>query len=577
MAESDKLTGPSKGFNFEQFLWDEQQVDLLRKNLAEFRPRNVLYCSFESRFAASGGLAAVTKNILPWLSRIEGVERAALLTPYYPHIIDRSLLDETDLSFEVEFCGKIIPARLLLYQDQRTDPPIAEYFLEAPGFFESGRNVRDPYHYDEDPHRSGKALALNAQFFCRAVPSALTALGLTRDTLLHLQEWQTALACFSVKKQILAGRLESCACAVTMHNPYDHEFPWFEIEKTIGLVCAARLRGRAGQPHGITAYQIGLSLSDVPITTVSVNFARELTQDSLQTSQFTPHLQRIFAEHKIVGVNNGAFADFSERFPLRHEHTTEEIAKIKTESRARLLQILDEYRPPERFGELTYQGGSITELPDDIPIYAASGRLDPTQKGFDILLRAIAEFAADEIKVVLTPIAIRESDLGFFRWIAERCAGNLTVFPIRLQRGYVELQTGATFGIMPSIYEPFGAAMEYMLNGTPVIARATGGLADQVEDMVNGFLYREGNTHYNDDNIRDFIARAGDVGSRDGNMWVAEMTMRLKETIRRTTEFYQLSRGPYYEMIKRGFYRVREISWEKAAERYGEIYNMAGR
>jgi len=35
---------------------------------------------------------------------------------------------------------------------------------------------------------------------------------------------------------------------------------------------------------------------------------------------------------------------------------------------------------------------------------------------------------------------------------------------------------GATFGVMPSIYEPFGSAVEYMANGTVNIGRATGDL-----------------------------------------------------------------------------------------------------
>ena len=46
----------------------------------------------------------------------------------------------------------------------------------------------------------------------------------------------------------------------------------------------------------------------------------------------------------------------------------------------------------------------------------------------------------------------------------------------------MEAQAGATFAVMPSFYEPFGAATEAYLAGTPVIARATGGLTGQVVD-----------------------------------------------------------------------------------------------
>ena len=71
------------------------------------------------------------------------------------------------------------------------------------------------------------------------------------------------------------------------------------------------------------------------------------------------------------------------------------------------------------------------------------------------------------------------------------------IYPFRMEAGYQELMAGATYVVMPSLYEPFGAATEPYLAGTPVVARATGGLTDQVTDIAanpdraTGFLYRE--------------------------------------------------------------------------------------
>lgn len=58
----------------------------------------------------------------------------------------------------------------------------------------------------------------------------------------------------------------------------------------------------------------------------------------------------------------------------------------------------------------------------------------------------------------------------------------------------VALYQGAKFVVVPSYYEPFGiVALEAMACGRPVIASRTGGLAEIVDDGVNGFLIEVGN------------------------------------------------------------------------------------
>src|SRR5205814_500364 len=82
------------------------------------------------------------------------------------------------------------------------------------------------------------------------------------------------------------------------------------------------------------------------------------------------------------------------------------------------------------------------------------------------------------------------------------------------QEGYMAALRGAAFGVMPSLYEPFGMAGDFYLNGALGIGRATGGLLQQIvplrsvpsctPDVVarserwhppsapaTGFLYRE--------------------------------------------------------------------------------------
>ncbi len=223
-------------------------------------------------------------------------------------------------------------------------------------------------------------------------------------------------------------------------------------------------------------------------------------------------------------------------------------------------------------GQLTYRNKTITRLPNRVPILVMSGRLDPLQKGFDVLLRALETFGKDEIKVVLTPMAVDVSDLDYFHELVSKRCGDLMVFPIRMERGYRELQMGSTFGIMPSIYEPFGAAIEYMVSGTVTIARQTGGLVDQIQDNVCGFLYRENNKSYTEENINAFADSGDIVQARKHNPWVCAMTDTLHKNIKKAVDIYQHHPNDYYGLIKQGLHRAASFTWQKAAESYFQVY-----
>jgi glycogen synthase len=143
-----------------------------------------------------------------------------------------------------------------------------------------------------------------------------------------------------------------------------------------------------------------------------------------------------------------------------------------------------------------------------------------------------------------------------------------------MAQGYVELQTGSTFGVMPSIYEPFGAAIEYMANGTVNIARNTGGLYDQVVDGKTGFLFREPQTSYVLANIKRFAASSGNVQIRKNNQWAVDIADALEATIRSAMKIFQQQRDKYHQMILHGFEKATEFSWEKNAAEYWQIYRM---
>ena len=139
----------------------------------------------------------------------------------------------------------------------------------------------------------------------------------------------------------------------------------------------------------------------------------------------------------------------------------------------------------------------------------------------------------ERAKFVLTPLPVRNTDLNYFYDVAKKCKGNVTVFPMRMERGYNELQMGSSYGLMPSIYEPFGAAIEYMVNGTVNIARNTGGLKDQIVDNESGLLYSENPEFKTEEEIKNFFSLSLDVEKRfeKKSGWAEAMANKLHEKI----------------------------------------------
>jgi len=607
MKEKANTNQWQKNWGLMESFFNEEEIRTIKERLKKLQVKNLVFCSFESRFAKSGGLAAVTGTILPALAEIKEIEKVLLMTPFYPYIINENKLTSTGIKpFDVMYGGKSIKVELLKYTPE--EEKIEEYYLKAAGFFEVRNSINDPYGYfPGDPERNEEAQRKNALFFCKAVPLAMNTLGIRENIIFHLQEWQSSLIALTSKQAMLNKTLESCGCVQTMHNPFDS---WISAEMLTKITGNKKIRADKNfiANGGFTAYQLGLQLMDAPVTTVSEHFAGELTSDRLQTDHFAPHLQEILKKSGVVGVNNGMFINFPPDFSEKgsatpaysrsarcrsfggdisnvcrknkvsqgiskiKEYAIDEVKKIKLAKRNALLDILDNYHPNERFGQLTYRYKSIGHLPDNVPILVMSGRLDPFQKGYDILLRAAEKFARDEIKVILTPMPIKDSDLDYFRRAASKCKGNVTVFPIRMEKGYQELQIGSTFGVMPSIYEPFGAAVEYMVNGTVNIARKTGGLVNQIQHKKNGFLYRESPKFYTLDNIKAF-ARANDAIQKRGyNPWVQSMVDELYNAIKEAIDIYQNHAGDYYRLIIAGFKQARTFTWQKAAQAYFDIY-----
>ncbi len=130
----------------------------------------------------------------------------------------------------------------------------------------------------------------------------------------------------------------------------------------------------------------------------------------------------------------------------------------------------------------------------DAPVFAFVGRLDPYQKGVEVLLDVLASYeAAPTFNVIIAG----EGDRG----LADRVAAAATRFPLQIHafdRALTSEEVRDLFAavdavLIPSLYEPFGLILlEAMAMGALPIASRTGGLATVLHGATFGHAVTPG-------------------------------------------------------------------------------------
>lgn len=555
----------------------------------------LVYSVYENPFARSGGIFSVTSYLPAALAA--HMAHVVVLSPLHRRLKTAPALGSLKSVGRTGVCfgGRSIELELFEHIERQTRWILmsAETFFEAEG----GPSQTDPYVHN-DPSR----LLRDALFAANAIPRALAALGLTRDLVVHVQDWELAAAALTVKQALLDGLLESAAVVLTSHNPYDCDVPphalaliseWTAPEAWPPAVddrpSAAPLTGARSTLARNSMYERMIPLMDAPVAAVSRTFAVELVSDPLQTSLFAGHLQGVLRYQGVVGIDNGLFGDARPPFSdlavaAAAAGQPQRILEEKASRRARLLEVLESYRDPRMLGRLAAAGNRpLTELAPDVPIYMMFGRMDPGQKGFDLLARAIEMLPPGAARFVLTPIV--GNDVDAFRddleQLAAARAGDVVVYPFRMERGYLEAMAGSTFVVMPSLYEPFGAATEAYLAGTPVVARSTGGLVQQVIDFesdpdhATGLRYREMIPAWvkPDDDWRKIQERRHPVARMSIPLYGAQV-QALAAALTRAGSLYR-DGVVYGRMLANLFPQVQRFSWQRAAAECRALYELA--
>ncbi len=450
----------------------QRELDCLQASDRAFNAseRTVVLLAFENQYASLGGLSVVTKYLPKFLK--DSGEQTVFMTPYHPNhaaIKKAAKQKHFELRCSVPFeCGG--ESRIVVcFEDVKASVP--SYYLQIENQFVA---ELDPYHYS-DPMN----LLLDSLVFCAAVPYACAGLGLVNNVLFHGHDWETAAVALNSKLAVTRGVLKSAKTLLTLHNSYDSPLPKTVMHRFFGRFSSAQ-----------TVLQACVPFLSGPLTTVSTPFAHELRNDPLQRGHFTNHLLGVFSRNAPIGIENGIFGEKDPQLEQAAQ-TTNPVASIcsqKEKWRSDLCDVFATYKDERIVGSL-----KLTKKDKKVPIFFVSGRLDSMQKGFDTVFRAFSRLRRGSAKLLFSPnvsASMENSvDMEFFTNAVKRLGKDAALWPFRIpQLQYNSIVRGASFLIMPSLYEPFGAATEGILCGTPVIARATGGLWVQISPVNDVFV-----------------------------------------------------------------------------------------
>jgi starch synthase len=378
------------------------------------------------------------------------------------------------------------------------------------------------YMYEDDADRF--------IFFCRAVLEGVRRLG-WRPDLIHCHDWHTAIVPNWLKTLYRDDPFfQGTACVYTIHNlAYQGIFGHRVLE--IAGVDEFGFLAHPDIPHLSDAVDFmgrGIYYADL-VTTVSETYAAEILTPELG-ERLDPLLRD--RRDRLFGVLNGIDAEINDpsRDPLLAAHYSADDLSGKTLCKADLQR---EAGLPVR---------------PDVPLLGAISRLADA-KGFDLIDQVIETLLRDhhaQIVILGTGEQRYHERLTSLR---ARYPDQLAVFLTFKAALAQKIYAGADLFLMPSKFEPCGLGQMIALRyGTIPVVRATGGLADTVQDY--------------------------DPASGEGNgfTFVPYEPLALYGALVRSLEHYR-DQETWMRIMQQAM--AADHSWDASARRYVELYRRA--
>ena len=471
-------------------------------------PLRILFLSAEvAPFAKTGGLGDIGGS-LPKALRAMGHDVRVVMPAYrkieegYPGVTGMPL------QLNVPTGSGVINAGAFEGRLPGSDVPV--YFIAEYGLF--GRpNI---YGYWDDAYRFA--------FFSK------TALHLTlhldwRPDVVHAHDWHTAPALTWLHTAGQADeRFRGIGSVFTIHNLAHQGKTSWNVFDYMQLFT----HGLSEEAYGEVNFMArGIYHANI-INTVSPTYAREIMtyEGGAGLDGLLRHRQR-----DLHGILNGL--DYDEWNPGADDRLAAPFG-------------LDDMTGREANRRALQAAVGLPQLPD-VPILAMVTRLD-WQKGMDIVGHALHllmnGYSGPAQFVVLGTGASHYEDM--FRQLASFHREKMSAYIGYHAELAPLIYAGSDIFLMPSLFEPCGLGqMIAMRYGSVPIVRATGGLADTVQDGITGYTFY------------DFSAEG------------------LFDAIQRATYTYNTDRDSWQRIQANGL--TTNFSWERSAQGYQQLYSWA--
>ena len=402
----------------------------------------------ETVVAKAGGMADVSAGLVSALFELGADVHVAL--PNYRRLF----------SVDVQ---RLVNGAFRAYRSKLGDTRI--HFAEDRIFYHR------PSVYSDGIDRARFALVFQREVINHILP-------MVEPDLIHCHDWMTGLI------PALARRLE-IPCLFTVHNIHTYELTLGDIEDSgIDIEGFWRYLYYIRPPHSyeesrrtnrVDPLASGIFAAHF-MNTVSPTFLEEILDG---WHDFVPdHVRREMRNKVAAGCGAGILNAPSEEFSPR----TDEFLERRYAARNHVSA--------KRRNKRSFQHAMGLEVDDKVPLFFWPSRLDPTQKGCELLSHILYElvdaYRDDGMQVAVVadgPFLGPFRDIVGFHGLSDRVG--VTGFDEALSHlGYA----ASDFVLMPSRFEPCGLPqMIGMLYGALPIVRDTGGLHDTVNHLdVNG-------------------------------------------------------------------------------------------
>lgn len=479
----------------------------------------ILYVSSEiAPFAKTGGLADVSGALPRALTALGHDVRSVM--PKYISVRETGMARLDTAPLQVTMHNGVHGAAL--WKSEVTGSPV--YLLENTEY----------YHRDELYGIGNRDYPDNLErfvFLCKAALACCRSIDFYPDVI-HCNDWQAALMAALVKtadpgdpEHPFAGQKQP-AVVFSIHNlAYQGLFPesFWPV-----LTLPRRYYDFDFEFYGqINLMKSAIIYSDA-IHTVSPTYAREIRTTDLGfglQGVLQARNQDIFGI--LNGVDDGEWSPKTDPYTYGIHFSAEDPSgkrRIKTALRA-------EFGLPN---------------PDEVPLIGIVSRL-VEQKGIDLVMGCAERLLGLNTQIFILGYGEQRFH-DYFEWL-------LRTYPdrVRLYIGFSnalahKIEAGGDLFLMPSRFEPCGLNQIYSLKyGTLPIVRHTGGLADTIEDGINGFSFYDENP----DALLDAVDRACAIFRHEPGRWAKMMRFAMNQDFSWKTAAEHLAQVYHYTLLKK--------------------------